>query len=136
KTIEAENPGIRFTQLYTSVDYTKDQYASSMEAMVEGAILAVIVVFLFLRDWRATFISALAIPLSAIPTFWFMDMLGFTLNELSLLALSLVAGVLVDDAIVEIENIVRHMRMGKSAYQASIDAADEIGLAVVATSLS
>lgn len=136
KKIEAENKGIRFTQLYTSVDYTKDQYASSMEAMVEGAILAVIVVFLFLRDWRATFISALAIPLSAIPTFWFMDLLGFTLNELSLLALSLVAGVLVDDAIVEIENIVRHMRMGKSAYQAAIDAADEIGLAVVATSLS
>ncbi len=136
KSIEAENPGIDITQLYTSVDYTKQQYETSMEAMIEGAILAVIVVFLFLRDWRATMISALAIPLSAIPTFWFMDMLGFTLNELSLLALSLVAGVLVDDAIVEIENIVRHMRMGKSAYQAAIDAADEIGLAVVATSLS
>ena len=136
KAIEAENPGIDITQLYTSVDYTKQQYETSMEAMIEGAILAVIVVFLFLRDWRATMISALAIPLSAIPTFWFMDLLGFTLNELSLLALSLVAGVLVDDAIVEIENIVRHMRMGKSAYQAAIDAADEIGLAVVATSLS
>ena len=93
-------------------------------------MLAVIVVFLFLRDWRATLISALAIPLSAIPTFWFMDLMGFTLNKMTLLALSLVAGVLVDDAIVEIENIVRHMRMGKSAYQASIDAADEIGLAV------
>ena len=136
KAIQAENPGIHITQLYTSVDYTKQQYETSMEAMIEGAILAVIVVFLFLRDWRATIISALAIPLSAIPTFWFMDLLGFTLNELSLLALSLVAGVLVDDAIVEIENIVRHMRMGKSAYQAAIDAADEIGLAVVATSLS
>ncbi|KRA81496.1 efflux RND transporter permease subunit [Altererythrobacter sp. Root672] len=136
KNIQKENPGIRFTQLYTSVDYTKEQYVSSMEAMIEGSILAVIVVFLFLRDWRATVISAMAIPLSAIPTFWFMDMLGFTLNELSLLALSLVAGVLVDDAIVEIENIVRHMRMGKSAYQASIDAADEIGLAVVATTMS
>ena len=136
KKIEADNSGIKFTQLYTSVDYTKDQYETSIEAMVEGSILAVIVVFLFLRDWRATAISALAIPLSAIPTFWIMDLLGFTLNELSLLALSLVAGVLVDDAIVEIENIVRHMRMGKSAYQASIDAADEIGLAVVATSLS
>ena len=79
-------------------------------------------------------ISAVAIPLSAIPTFWFMDLLGFNLNFLSLLALGLVAGVLVDDAIVEIENIVRHMRMGKSGYQASIDAADEIGLPVVATS--
>src|SRR6187455_3280583 len=136
KKIEADNTGIHFTQLYTSVDYTKQQYESSISAMVEGSILAVIVVFLFLRDWRATLISALAIPLSAIPTFWFMDLMGFTLNTLSLLALSLVAGVLVDDAIVEIENIVRHMRMGKSAYQASIDAADEIGLAVVATSFS
>ena len=134
--IEAENPGIKFTRLFTEVDYTKAQYESSMAAMIEGAILAVIVVFLFLRDWRATVIAALAIPLSAIPTFWFMDMLGFTLNTLSLLALGLVAGVLVDDAIVEIENIVRHMRMGKSAYQASIDAADEIGLAVVATTFS
>ncbi len=134
--MEEENPGIRFTPLFTSVDYTKGQYSSSIAAMVEGAILAVVVVFFFLRDWRATIIAALAIPLSAIPTFWFMDMLGFTLNTLSLLALGLVAGVLVDDAIVEIENIVRHMRMGKSAYQASIDAADEIGLPVVATTFS
>jgi len=134
KEIEAENPDVKFTELFTTVTYTKEQYNSSMKAMIEGAILAVIIVFFFLRDWRATIISAIAIPLSAIPTFWFMDLLGFNLNFLSLLALSLVAGVLVDDAIVEIENIVRHMRMGKSAYQASIDAADEIGLAVVATS--
>ena len=134
--LEAENPGITFTRLFTEVDYTKNQYESSIAAMVEGAVLAVIVVFLFLRDWRATIIAALAIPLSAIPTFWFMDLMGFTLNTMSLLALGLVAGVLVDDAIVEIENIVRHMRMGKSAYQASIDAADEIGLAVVATTFS
>ena len=134
--IQKDNPDVHFTQLYSQVTYTKGQYTSSMEALVEGAVLAIVIVYLFLRDWRATFISALAIPLSAIPTFWFMDMLGFTLNFLSLLALSLVAGVLVDDAIVEIENIVRHMRMGKSAYQASIDAADEIGLAVVATTFS
>jgi len=134
--IVKENPKVRFTGLFTSVEYTRGQYHSAMTAMVEGAFLAVVVVYLFLRDWRATFISALAIPLSAIPAFWFMDMMGFTLNTLSLLALSLVAGVLVDDAIVEIENIVRHMRMGKSAYQASIDAADEIGLAVVATTMS
>jgi multidrug efflux pump subunit AcrB len=134
--IEEENPGVHFTELYTPVPYTLDQYESSMAALIEGAILAIVVVFFFLRDWRATFISAIAIPLSAIPTFWFMEMLGFNLNFLSLLALSLVAGVLVDDAIVEIENIVRHMRMGKSAYQASIDAADEIGLAVVATTFS
>ena len=132
--IEAENPGVRFIPLFDTVKYTKEQYTSSMAAMIEGAILAVIVVFFFLRDWRATLISSVAIPLSAIPTFWFMDLLGFNLNQLSLLALALVAGVLVDDAIVEIENIVRHMRMGKTAYQASIDAADEIGLPVVATS--
>ncbi len=134
--IVKENPGIKFTTLFNSVDYTKGQYKSSMAAMIEGALLAIVVVFLFLRDWRATVISAIAIPLSAIPTFWFLDLLGFTLNTMSLLALGLVAGVLVDDAIVEIENIVRHMRMGKTAYQASIDAADEIGLAVVATTFS
>ncbi len=134
--IQKENPGIKFITLFNSVDYTKGQYKSSMAAMIEGALLAIVVVFLFLRDWRATIISAIAIPLSAIPAFWFLDLLGFTLNTMSLLALGLVAGVLVDDAIVEIENIVRHMRMGKSAYQASIDAADEIGLAVVATTFS
>jgi multidrug efflux pump subunit AcrB len=134
--IKKANPKVDFKILFTRTEYTKEQYRSSMLAMGEGAVLAVIVVFLFLRDWRATLISALAIPLSAIPTFWFMDLMGFSLNSLSLLALSLVAGVLVDDAIVEIENIVRHMRMGKTAYQASIDAADEIGLAVVATTMS
>ena len=132
--LEASNPGIKFIPLFNTVRYTEEQYTSSIAAMIEGAILAVVVVFFFLRDWRATMISAVAIPLSAIPTFWFMDLLGFNLNQMSLLALGLVAGVLVDDAIVEIENIVRHMRMGKTAYQASIDAADEIGLAVVATS--
>ncbi|MEA3389582.1 efflux RND transporter permease subunit [Sphingobium sp. CCH11-B1] len=134
--LKKENPKVQFKQLYTSVEYTRGQYHSAMSAMIEGAVLAVVIVFLFLRDWRATMISALAIPLSAIPSFWFMDMMGFTLNGISLLALSLVAGVLVDDAIVEIENIVRHMRMGKSAYQASIDAADEIGLAVLATTMA
>jgi multidrug efflux pump subunit AcrB len=134
--IKKNNPKVDFKILFTRTEYTKEQYRSSMAAMIEGAVLAVVVVFLFLRDWRATLISALAIPLSAIPTFWFMEMMGFSLNGLSLLALSLVAGVLVDDAIVEIENIVRHMRMGKTAYQASIDAADEIGLAVVATTMS
>ncbi|NJS14903.1 MAG: efflux RND transporter permease subunit [Sphingopyxis sp.] len=134
--IKKENPKVEFKILFTRTVYTKEQYSSSMLALIEGAVLAVIVVFLFLRDWRATLISAIAIPLSAIPTFFFMDLMGFSLNSLSLLALSLVAGVLVDDAIVEIENIVRHMRMGKSAYQASIDAADEIGLAVVATTMT
>ena len=134
RKIEKDSEGtIKFNRIYTEVDSTILQYESSMEMLWEGALLAVVVVFLFLRDWRATLIAAVAIPLSAIPTFWFLDLMGFTLNFLSLLALSLVAGVLVDDAIVEIENIVRHMRMGKTAYQASIDAADEIGLAVLAT---
>jgi multidrug efflux pump subunit AcrB len=134
RKIEKDSEGrVKFNQIYTEVDSTIIQYESSMEMLWEGALLAVIVVWVFLRNWRATLIAAVAIPLSAIPTFYFLDLMGFTLNFLSLLALSLVAGVLVDDAIVEIENIVRHMRMGKSAYQASIDAADEIGLAVLAT---
>ena len=136
RALEKENPKVKFRQLFTTVDYTRSQYHSAIDAMWEGAILAVLVVLVFLRDWRATVISAIAIPLSAIPAFWFMDLMGFTLNGVSLLALSLVAGVLVDDAIVEIENIVRHMRMGKTAYQASIDAADEIGLAVLATTMA
>ena len=134
--IEKDDPRVRFSEINNSVDYTKNQYKSAMEGLLEGAVLAVFVVLLFLRDVRATAISALAIPMSAIPAFWFMDMLGINLNGLSLLAMSLVAGVLVDDAIVEIENIVRHMRMGLSAFQASLDAADEIGLAVLATTMS
>ncbi len=129
-----ESPDISVKRVFTTVEYTRETYRSALMAMIEGSILAVLVVFIFLRDWRATMISALAIPLSAIPTFGFMYWQEFTLNNISLLALSLVSGVLVDDAIVEIENIVRHMRMGKSGYQAALDAADEIGLAVVATS--
>ena len=136
RKIEKDDPRIHFAEIVNEVDYTKAQYRSAMEGLVEGAVLAVLVVLLFLRDFRATVISAIAIPLSAIPAFYFMSLMGITLNGLSLLALSLVAGVLVDDAIVEIENIVRHMRMGKTAYQASMDAADEIGLAVVATTMS
>ncbi len=127
-------PDVKLEQVFTTVDNTLRGYDSAMTTLIEGSILAVLVVWLFLRDWRATAISALAIPLSAIPTFAFMYWMGFTLNGVSLLALSLVAGVLVDDAIVEIENIVRHMRTGKTGYQAAFDAADEIGLAVVATS--
>ncbi len=136
KKLEKENPKVRFSEVFNTVDYTKSQYRSAMEGLIEGAILAVLVVLLFLRDIRATLISALAIPLSAIPAFGFMSMLGITLNFMSTMAMGLVAGVLVDDAIVEIENIVRHMRMGKSAYQASLDAADEIGLAVLATTMA
>ena len=136
EALEKRNPAVHFTLRSDGSKYALEQYKSAIHAMIEGAVLAVFIVFLFLRDWRATVISALAIPLSAIPAFWFMDLMGFTLNSMTLLALSLVAGVLVDDAIVEIENIVRHMRMGKTAYQASIDAADEIGLAVLATTMA
>ncbi|MBS0420234.1 MAG: efflux RND transporter permease subunit [Proteobacteria bacterium] len=132
--VQKENPRVKLDKVFNTVDYTKEQYHSALMAFIEGSILAVIVVWVFLRDGRATAISALAIPLSAIPTFAFMQWMGFSLNGISLLALSLVAGVLVDDAIVEIENIVRHMRMGKSGFQAALDAADQIGLAVVATS--
>ena len=134
--LQKRNPAVQFKLRSDGAKYAMEQYKSAIHAMIEGAVLAVFIVFLFLRDWRATMISALAIPMSAIPAFWFMDLMGFTLNSMTLLALSLVAGVLVDDAIVEIENIVRHMRMGKSAYQASIDAADEIGIAVLATTMA
>ena len=136
KKLQKENPKVQFNEVFNTVDYTKAQYRSAMEGLIEGAVLAVLVVLLFLRDIRATAISAVAIPLSAIPAFWFMSMMGITMNFMSTMAMGLVAGVLVDDAIVEIENIVRHMRMGKSAYQASLDAADEIGLAVLATTMA
>ncbi|HEV2593919.1 MAG TPA: efflux RND transporter permease subunit [Sphingomicrobium sp.] len=134
--LEKENPKIHFSEVFTTVDYTKAQYKSAMEGLIEGAILAVLVVLLFLRDIRATLISAIAIPLSAIPSFWLMSLMGITLNFMSTMAMGLVSGVLVDDAIVEIENIVRHMRMGKSGYEAALDAADEIGLAVLATTMA
>lgn len=136
RTLEASHPNVSIAMIDTTVRYTKSDYESAMHTLIEGAILAVIVVFLFLRDWRATIITTLAIPLSILPTFWLMDTLGFSLNAVSLLAITLVTGILVDDAIVEIENIVRHMRQGKSPYRAAIEAADEIGLAVVATTLT
>jgi multidrug efflux pump subunit AcrB len=119
-----------------AVYYTRGNYESALNTLIEGSILAVIVVLLFLRNWRATLIAAVALPLSAIPTFFVMDMLGFSLNLVSFLALTLATGILVDDAIVEIENIARHIRMGKTPYRAAIDAADEIGLAVIATTMT
>ncbi|WP_428031895.1 efflux RND transporter permease subunit [Ancylobacter sp.] len=136
RDLEKRHPEVAITLIDSTVKYTQADYTSAMHTLIEGAVLAVIVVMLFLRDWRATIITATAIPLSILPTFWVMDLLGFSLNGVSLLAVTLVTGILVDDAIVEIENIVRHMRMGKSAYRAAIDAADEIGLAVVATTLT
>ncbi|MGU3403322.1 efflux RND transporter permease subunit [Methylobacterium brachiatum] len=130
--LHAANPDVRFDLIDTSVVNTIGNYHSAMMGLIEGAALAVVVVLLFLRDWRATLIAAVALPLSVLPTFWVMSALGFSLNAVSLLAITLVTGILVDDAIVEIENIVRHMRMGKSPYRASLEAADEIGLAVIA----
>jgi hydrophobic/amphiphilic exporter-1 (mainly G- bacteria), HAE1 family len=180
-------PDIKIEPVFTPVDYVQESYDLSMATLFEGALLATLVVALFLGGWRPvfavagitavvlfggnwllglltqgkihfgtvpilalgtlilgvatfvmkagrpTFLAAIAIPLSTIPTFAVMDLMGFTLNEITLLALALVAGILVDDAIVEIENIIRHIRMGKSPYAAALEAADEIGLAVVAT---
>ncbi|WP_181704008.1 efflux RND transporter permease subunit [Chthonobacter albigriseus] len=129
-------PDVAFERIDDSVNYTYGNFESAMGTLIEGAILAVLVVLLFLRDWRATIIAAVALPLSAIPTFWAMSMMGFSLNLVSLLGITLVTGILVDDAIVEIENIVRHIRMGKSPYRAAMEAADEIGLAVIAISVT
>lgn len=126
--------GLKMVTIQDQVKPIENSYHSTVSSFLEGTVLAVLVVWLFLRNWRATLISAMAIPFSAIPTFFILDWMGFTLNMVSMLALSLVSGILVDDAIVEIENIVRHRKMGKSPLQAAIDAADEIGLAVVATS--
>jgi hydrophobe/amphiphile efflux-1 (HAE1) family protein len=130
------HPEVEFKQLDSMVQYTLGAYEATMKTLLEGAILAIAVVFVFLRDWRATLISAIALPLSIIPAFWAIAAVGFSLNLVSLLAITIVTGILVDDAIVEIENIVRHMRMGKSAYRAALEAADEIGLAVIAITLT
>ncbi len=130
--LDKANDAVTFSLVDDTVFSIYGNYVAAMEGLIEGAILAIIVVLIFLRDWRATLISAVSLPLSAIPTFWAMDMLGFSLNLVSFLGITLATGILVDDAIVEIENIARHMRMGKSAYRASMDAADEIGLAVIA----
>jgi multidrug efflux pump subunit AcrB len=130
------HPQVAFKEAYNFVDPVRDSYKGSMALLYEGAILAVIVVWFFLRDWRATFVAATALPLSVIPAFIGMQYLGFSINVVTLLSLSLVVGILVDDAIVEIENIVRHLRMGKSPYQAAMEAADEIGLAVIATTFA
>ncbi|MBY5836438.1 efflux RND transporter permease subunit [Rhizobium leguminosarum] len=130
------NPDVEIVEAYSTVGPIIENYDGSMQMLYEGAILAVIVVWLFLRDWRATFLSAVALPLSVIPTFVVMYLADFSLNTVTLLALSLVVGILVDDAIVEIENITRHMQMGKSAKNSALEAADEIGLAVIATTLT
>ena len=134
--LKSQYPDVELKLIDSSVTHTVGSYDSAMHTLYEGAALAVIVVLLFLRDLRATVIAAITLPLSILPSFWAMEMLGFSLNMVSLLAITLSTGILVDDAIVEIENIVRHIRMGKSPYQAALEAADEIGLAVIAISLT
>ncbi|RTL71182.1 MAG: efflux RND transporter permease subunit [Hyphomicrobiales bacterium] len=130
--LRAKFPDVELREVDNTVPYTLGVYHATMKSLIEGAVLAIVVVFVFLRDWRATLIAAVALPLSIIPAFWAIDVANFSLNLVSLLAITIVTGILVDDAIVEIENIVRHMRMGKSAYRAALEAADEIGLAVIA----
>ena len=136
EALKTSHPGVEFNLVTTVIDETRRSYESSMTMLWEGALLALLVVWLFLRDWRATWVSAIALPLSIIPTFAVMYWFGFSLNIITLLALSVVVGILVDDAIVEIENIVRHLRMGKAPLDAARDAAEEIGTAVIATSLT
>ncbi|MGR8932083.1 MAG: efflux RND transporter permease subunit [Gammaproteobacteria bacterium] len=134
--LQNAEPDIRLTPISGTVGYAMEQYRGSMTMLYEGSILAVLVVWWFLRDWRATAVSALALPLSILPTFAAMYWLGYSLNMLTLLALAIVVGILVDDAIVEIENIARHVRMGKTVRQATVDAVDEIALAVIATTMT
>ena len=136
RQMQEKHPDLVVTEAFNFVTPVVDNYEGSMGLMYEGAFLAVVVVWFFLRDWRATFVSATALPLSIIPTFGAMYLFGFTINVVTLLSLSLVIGILVDDAIVEIENIIRHLQMGKTPYQAAMEAADEIGLAVIATTFT
>jgi multidrug efflux pump subunit AcrB len=134
--LKARQGDIEITEAFNFVYATQENFDGSMTLLIEGAVLAVLVVWWFLRDWRATLVSAVALPLSAIPTFAVMHWMGFTLNVVTLLSLSLVVGILVDDAIVEIENIMRHLAAGKSPLEAAREAADEIGLAVIATTFT
>ncbi|PNK60723.1 efflux RND transporter permease subunit [Psychrobacter sp. FDAARGOS_221] len=134
--LQKDMPSYTITKVFDRATPVAEDYEASLRMLIEGGILAVVVVFLFLRNVRATVVAAVALPLSVIPTFLGMYLFDFSLNLISLLALSLVVGVLVDDAIVEVENIMRHLRMGKTPYQAAMEAADEIGLAVIATTFT
>lgn len=136
KNLQLARTDIQITEQIDNVQKTEENFEGSMHLLYEGAILAVIVVWYFLRDWRATIVSAAALPLSILPAFLGIYLFGFTLNMVTLTSLALVVGILVDDAIVEVENIARHLRMGKTPFQAALEAADEIGLAVVATTFA
>ncbi|MDX5393890.1 MAG: efflux RND transporter permease subunit [Caulobacteraceae bacterium] len=134
--LEAQYEGVRFTKIFSSVDETRASFAATQHVLIEGMLLAALVVFVFLRDWRSTLIAAVAMPLSLIPTFLVMNWFGFSLNVVTLLGLTLVIGILVDDAIVEVENIEKRVATGIRPYQAALEGADAIGLAVVATTFS
>jgi multidrug efflux pump subunit AcrB len=125
---------VKLELIFTRATSVRDSYQSTIDELLQSSILAVIVIMLFLRDWRATLITSVALPLSIIPTFFVQQALGYTLNNMTLLGLALSIGNLVDDAVVEIENMERHMSMGKSAWEASFDSSDEVGLAVIASS--
>ncbi len=125
-------PDVQIQEVYNSVDTTKENYQVAIDTLLEGAALTVLVVFLFLRNWRSTLVAAIALPLAILPTFAVMYLLDYTLNSISLLAITLVIGILVDDAIVEIENIEQHLHQGKRPFQAALDASDAIGFAVLA----
>ncbi|HEY1426033.1 MAG TPA: efflux RND transporter permease subunit [Caulobacteraceae bacterium] len=127
------HPEIVVRKIFSVVDATRGSFAATRETMLEGMALAAFVVWLFLRDWRATAVTAVAMPVSLIPAFAFMALVGFSLDLVSLLALTLVIGILVDDAIVEIENIEKRVHGGMRPYAAAMEGADQIGLAVVAT---
>ncbi|WP_340646543.1 efflux RND transporter permease subunit [Phenylobacterium sp.] len=134
--LETDHKGVSFTRIFSSVDETRASFRATQHVLLEGMLLAAIVVFVFLRDWRSTMITAFAMPVSLIPTFFFMNLFGFSLNVVTLLALTLVVGILVDDAIVEIENIEKRVAQGMRPFQAALQGADAIGLAVVATTMA
>ena len=133
KKLETQYPDVKFTKILSTVDNTRANFTATLHTLMEGMLLASIVVFLFLKDWRATLITAIAMPVSLIPTFAAMVLFGFSLNTITLLALTLVIGILIDDAIVEIENIQKRVDAGARPYRAALEGADAIGLAVVAT---
>jgi len=129
-------PGVRLEVISDSSRPIRVAVANVRQTLIEGAVLTVLIVFLFLNSWRSTVITGLTLPIALIGTFLFMNMFGFTINMITLMALSLCVGLLIDDAIVVRENIVRHVQMGKGAYAAAMDGTQEIGLAVLATTLS
>ena len=135
--MKAELPlGVRLEPIFDGSRQIRVAVKNVRETLFEGALLTILIVFLFLNSWRSTVITGLTLPIALIGTFLFMNLFGFTINMVTLMALSLCVGLLIDDAIVVRENIVRHVQMGKTPYQASLDGTQEIGLAVLATTLS